>query len=128
MNGHDFTPETEETLFTFIGSRTVLSYWPYIIGLLLGVLALIALIMCCTAMGSKVIPEESNLEAERHRRGAPGDTRKPHTLRDEMGFYRTRGYFPEPSPQLDPAGRPRNSLLPRNTRQSVYPSPKPAGH
>ncbi len=106
LNGHDFTAENEFTIFTFIGTATVFSYWPYIVGLILGILALIALIMCCSALigkGGEEAPPVGISEHERHKRpGAPGSA-MPHIVRDDFGFYRSRGYFadreqPSPSP------------------------------
>lgn len=126
MNGQDYTPETEKTLFTFIGSRTVLSYWPYIIGLLLGVLALIALIMCCTAFYHPApVPEEPLSEARGKKHGQGNLGAKPHTLRDEFGLYRVRSIFPDKSP--GPGGN-RSTLVPGSNRPSQMVSPQPAPH
>lgn len=93
MNGYDYTQESDNLVFTFVGTGTVFSYWPYIVGVMLGVLALIALIMFCSALYAN-IPQPETMEMKRKAR-ASGEGHKPHTLRDEYGFYRTRGFFPE---------------------------------
>ncbi len=116
INGHDYTDENENTLFTFVGTATLFLYWPYIIGILLGLLALIALIICCSAALNKMAETEV---MERARK--PGQEsasaglfgKPPHTLRDEFGFYRTRGYFQ--GHQQSPA--------PPGTRSTVYNPP-----
>ena len=41
-------------------------------------------------------------EEEQKAGAAAGPSAKPHTLRDEFGFYRTRGFFPEKQMQQSP--------------------------
>lgn len=95
INGEDFTEENENTDFTFIGTASLFIYWPYIIGIILALLALLALIVfCSTAIKTVNQPEEVVGEfgpgRERERASARG---KQHVLRDDYGFFRTRGYF-----------------------------------
>ncbi len=142
LNGHDFTAENPYTLFTFVGTATVFTYWPYIVGIILGVLALIALIMCCSAMFDKIPkifqPEEPAEDRAKRAPPAaaapggagsvPGIAQRPHTIRDEFGLFRTRAMYMEkpasPSPSLG-----RSTLqYPRGTesrRGGQYLSPMP---
>jgi len=117
MNGHDYTQENAFTLFTFVGSATLLNYWPYIVGIILGILALIALIMCCSAMLSKVpalkpAAQPEVVERGMGRRPAAQVGQRPHTLRDDFGLYRTRGIFNEKNVQRSP----RSTLNPHSPR------------
>ena len=108
MNGFDFTKESDLLVFTFVGTGTVFSYWPYIVGVMLGVLALIALIMCCSALYANIPQPEVS---EMRKKGRPSaDNKRPHTLRDEYGFYRSRGFFPDKGVSPSPGGK-----------QSIYP-------
>lgn len=103
MNGHDYTDETDKSDFAFIGTASIFIYWPYFIGVLLALIALIALIICCSAAMSRMskpggdqgVNERSAGRGGRGGQGGQGANQsgRPHTLRDEYGFYRTRGYF-----------------------------------
>ena len=95
INGEDFTEENENTDFTFIGTASLFIYWPQIIGIILALLALLALIVfCSTAIKTVNQPEEVVGEYGRGRGPERGSARgKQHVLRDEYGFFRTRGYF-----------------------------------
>ncbi len=124
INGIDYTGENDNTVFTFVGTATVFVYWPYIIGIILGLLALIALILCCHAVVTKAteIPEEGP-EEERNRRVASGSGGRPHTLRDEFNFCRTRGYFQEHPQSPAPGGRPSANPRANELRSVLHPSP-----
>jgi hypothetical protein len=97
INGEDFTEENENTDFTFIGTASLFIYWPEIILIILALLALLTLIVfCSTAIKTVNQPEEVVGEygpgrgRGRERASARG---KQHVLRDDYGFFRTRGYF-----------------------------------
>lgn len=141
MNGHDYTANNEHTLFKFVGTKTLFSYWPYIIGIILGIIAIIALIICCSSFipspssgpsPPPAVPIDDDLDVA-HRGNKPKDAgnapalaKRPHTLRDEFGLYRTRGYFPDK--QASPAPSGRNTFLPRPSaapNKSSMLSPKP---
>lgn len=103
MNGIDYTSENENTGFTFIGTGTYLAYWPYIIAIILGLFALIALIICCTATAQSLAEPNEAPNQEHHGRRVNDDegnagaalkgVHRPHTIRDEYNFIRTRGVF-----------------------------------
>ena len=120
INGIDYTSENDNTVFTFFGTATVFVYWPYIIGIILGLLALIALILCCQAVITKY---SEPAEDERAGRRPPGTVARPHTMRDDYGFYRTRGFFQEhpesPAPRGSSVHGPRGNEL----RSQMHPSP-----
>ena len=117
MNGYDYTEENEDTLFTFVGTANVFSYWPYVAGLILGVMALIALIMCCSALLEKMpkaigFGEAPQVEMTGRKPGSvAGPSVQPHTLRDEFGFYRTRGFFADHPSSPSPAARGRSTFM-----------------
>jgi hypothetical protein len=49
LNGQDFDEETSDVDFTFLGTASSLSFWPYVIGTLLIGLLLVAMIVYCSA-------------------------------------------------------------------------------
>ena len=142
LNGHDFTEENDFTLFTFVGTATLFSYWPYIIGFLLALLALIALIMFCSAWVEEVRPEPEEQEVEKagrpgevseQKKRGPASGLRPHTLRDEFGFYRTRGFFAEKQPGAPGSPvvggsvyRPSEAPGRGSTLLKGFPSPRPS--
>ena len=122
MNGQDYTEENENTAFTFIGTGSLFIYWPYIIAALLVLLALLFLVLFVSAELEKVsIPVSENVPK-------PGRKERPskqHVLRDDYGFYRTRGYFQnrQGSPSsgrgsINPAGSMLNDPQRRSQRIS----------
>lgn len=124
INGYDYTDPNDNTVFTFLGTASLFIYWPYIIGVILGLLAIIALIICCSAVIEK--STESDIKESRgHKKPSVGGLGgRPHTLRDEFGFYRTRGFFQEHSQSPAPGARGTSVYNPQSSRmKSVMPSP-----
>ena len=54
LNGQDFDEENSDLDFTFIGTGSTLVFWPYVVGTLLIGLLIVALIVLCSALLSKV--------------------------------------------------------------------------
>lgn len=53
LNGQDFDEDSSEVDFSFVGTGSSLSFWPYVIGTLLIGLLLVALIVFCSALLQK---------------------------------------------------------------------------
>jgi len=49
MNGQDFDDENSEVDFTFVGTGSTLSFWPYVLGTLIIGMLLVAMITFCAA-------------------------------------------------------------------------------
>eukprot|EP00826_Nyctotherus_ovalis_P040356 TRINITY_DN3974_c0_g4_i6.p3 TRINITY_DN3974_c0_g4~~TRINITY_DN3974_c0_g4_i6.p3 ORF type:complete len:139 (-),score=35.75 TRINITY_DN3974_c0_g4_i6:1101-1517(-) len=98
MNGVDFTSDNEDTLFTFIGTGTMLNYWPYVVGIILGILAIIGLIMLlswCWEKQKAAAPVDNEYQERAGGRQKQSGVKKKqaHTLRGDWGNSVPRGLF-----------------------------------
>ena len=54
LNGQDFDEDNSDVDFTFVGTGSTLVFWPYVVGTLLIGLLLVAMIVFCSAILSKI--------------------------------------------------------------------------
>lgn len=54
MNGQDHDEDSSQADFTFVGTGTYLVFWPFIIGALLLGLLIVALVVCCSALFTRL--------------------------------------------------------------------------
>jgi hypothetical protein len=118
MNGVEFASDNKNTLFTFIGTGTVLNYWPYLIGIILGILAIIGLILlliwCWEQQKSELVQQEFQEMAASKEKKSGVKRVQPHTLRNDWGGSIPRSLFPNKDQKMGSGER-------RSYNSMVYP-------
>jgi len=91
---------------------------------------LVALILCCTLAATKIAEQQEIKERARRpgRDAGPGVGGRPHAIRDEYGFYRTRGYFPGYQASPAPGARGSSLVNPASAKQKQSFAKSPGGY